>query len=212
MNSSFHAELDSYKNEVCWYGRFALGMLKSALSAFESGDEKIAADIIRQKEYLSNQYEMLNERGILLIALHQPMATDLRIISCCMDTAASSERVGRYAKDIAEVVKDSSEREFSELRDMGNMTVKILDAVYGVFESGDLAMLKDCIDIEDKIDSLYDEIYENCLKQTDSFRYAGAALLVNRYLERCADHACRMGEKVYYMRTGKRLQLKNIEV
>ncbi len=107
MNTYFHVELDSYKSEVTWYGRFALTMLKNSLLAYESADLMIAADIIRQKEYVNNQYEMLNERGLLLIALNQPMAKDLRMISSCMDIVTSSERIGRYAKDITELVAAS---------------------------------------------------------------------------------------------------------
>lgn len=219
MNDHFHLDLDSYKDEVIWYGRFAYGMLKSSVSAFESGDEKIASDIIRQKEYVSDQYELLNSRGILLIALNQPMATDLRAISCSMDVVTSSERIGRYGKDIAELVTDSPTElaKFipqEELLRIGELTLVILETVYNYFESDDDSILKKCAKIEDEIDTLYDTVYNNTVKLIESgdisALYGSACLMVNRYLERCADHACRMGEKIYYMKTGKRIALYNI--
>lgn len=216
MSDHFHAELASYKDEVIWYGRFALDVLKNAISAFEAGDTKIASGILRQKEYVSSQYEHLYAKGILLIALNQPMATDLRLISCSIDVVTSSERIGRYGKDIAELISAEGEKYFlpEKLFAMGDLTGKILENIYNVFESGDLALLQECAEIEDKVDGLYAEIYADLLTQiedqTFSVSYGCACLMLNRYLERCADHACRMGEKMYYMQTGKHIPLSEL--
>ncbi|HJK54692.1 MAG TPA: PhoU domain-containing protein, partial [Methanocorpusculum sp.] len=135
MNEYFHLELGSYKDQVNWYGRFALGMLKNSLMAFETVDREIAADVVRQKEYIASQYDLLNERGVLLIALNQPMATDLRIIACSLDMITSSERVGRYGKDIGELVVQFTDREpvapiAKQLTGMGDLTSSMLEIVY----------------------------------------------------------------------------------
>jgi len=215
MNDYFHLELDAYKNEVNWYGRFALALLKNSLMAFESTDLMIAADIIRQKKYVNNQYEILNERGILLIALNQPMAKDLRTISSCMDIVTSSERVGRYAKDITELVAASIPEEIPpSLHRMGEAAVSILNDVYTAFESGDVSRLQGCARIEDEIDHLYAALYKEIVTAMEEGRmtipFGSACHMVNRYLERCGDHACRMAEKVYYMQTGKRVPLEEM--
>ena len=127
MSDHYHAELASYKDEVIWYGRFALDVLKHSVSAFEAGDSRVASDIIRQKAYVSSQYEHLYGKGILLIALNQPMAADLRLISCAMDVVTSSERIGRYGKDIAELVSAETEKYFlpEKLYEMGSLPAKI---------------------------------------------------------------------------------------
>jgi phosphate transport system protein len=217
MNNYFHVELDSYKSEVTWYGRFALTMLKNSLMAFESADEKMAEDVVRQKDYVTNQYEMLGERGILLIALNQPMAKDLRIISSCMDIVTSSERIGRYGKDIAELVKGMGVGQVPQkLHKMEKATISVLDTVYIAFESEDLSRLREVVTIEQKIDMMYKDLYTDLVSSMEdgsrSIPYGSACHLVNRYLERCSDHACRMGEKVYYMQTGKRVPLEDIEI
>ncbi|MDO9523784.1 MAG: phosphate signaling complex protein PhoU [Methanocorpusculum sp.] len=215
MNDYFHLELDAYKNEVNWYGRFSLALLKNSLLAFESTDLMIAADIIRQKEYVNNQYEILNERGILLIALNQPMAKDLRTISSCMDIVTSSERVGRYAKDITELVVASIPEEIPpDLHKEGEAAISILDAVYTAFESGDASRMNGCAQIEEEIDTLYAALYKEIVTAMEegsmTIPFGSACHMVNRYLERCGDHACRMAEKVYYMQTGKRVPLEEI--
>ncbi|MCK9314423.1 MAG: phosphate signaling complex protein PhoU [Methanocorpusculum sp.] len=213
MNAYFHVELDSYKCEVTWYGRFALTMLKNALLGFESADRKIAEDVIRQKNYVTNQYDILGERGILLIALNQPMAKDLRLISSCMDVVTSSERIGRYGKDIAELIFDYDVRQIPpQLHQMVEATISILEIMYNAFESDDVSRLADCVKIEERIDELYASLYADLVSSmengTISIPFGSACHLVNRYLERCADHACRIGEKVYYMETGKRVPLE----
>ena len=217
MSNHFHVELTSYKDEVIWYGRFALDVLKHAVSAFEAGDSRVASDIIRQKAYVSSQYEHLYGKGILLIALNQPMAADLRLISCAMDVVTSSERIGRYGKDIAELVSAEMEKYFiqDKLYEIGELTGKNLEHIYNVFASDDLSLLKECASIEDKVDRLYHEVYAEIVtlieENTVSVAYGCACLMMNRYLERCSDHACRMGEKIYYMQTGKHVPLSEIQ-
>lgn len=217
MSDHYHAELASYKDEVIWYGRFALDVLKHSVSAFEAGDTRVASDIIRQKAYVSSQYEHLYGKGILLIALNQPMAADLRLISCAMDVVTSSERIGRYGKDIAELVSAETEKYFilDKLYEMGELTGKNLEHIYNVFASDDLSLLKECASIEDTVDRLYHEVYAELVTQIEektlSVAYGCACLMMNRYLERCSDHACRMGEKMYYMQTGKHVPLSEIQ-
>ena len=217
MSDHYHAELASYKDEVIWYGRFALDVLKHSVSAFEAGDTRVASDIVRQKSYVSSQYEHLYGKGILLIALNQPMAADLRLISCAMDVVTSSERIGRYGKDIAELVSTETEKYFlpEKLYEMGELTGKNLEHIYNVFASDDLSLLKECASIEDTVDRLYNEVYAELVTQieekTVSVAYGCACLMMNRYLERCSDHACRMGEKMYYMQTGKHVPLSEIQ-
>lgn len=217
MSDHYHAELASYKDEVIWYGRFALDVLKHSVSAFEAGDTRVASDIIRQKAYVSSQYEHLYGKGILLIALNQPMAADLRLISCAMDVVTSSERIGRYGKDIAELVSSETEMYFipDKLYEMGELTGKNLEHIYNVFASDDLSLLKECASIEDTVDRLYHEVYAELVTQIEektlSVAYGCACLMMNRYLERCSDHACRMGEKMYYMQTGKHVPLSEIQ-
>ncbi len=219
MNEYFHLELGSYKDQVNWYGRFALGMLKNSLMAFETIDREVAADVVRQKEYIASQYDLLNERGVLLIALNQPMATDLRVIACSLDMITSSERVGRYGKDIGELLVQFENREHvtslaHQITEMGHVTTAMLDIVYNSFATGDTESLSPLSDMEDSVDGMYDVIYDDCVAAMEAdvsvVPQCSAYHMINRYLERCADHACRMGEKVYYMQTGKRVAIDHV--
>ena len=219
MNEYFHLELGSYKDQANWYGRCALGMQKNSLLAFETVGREIAADVVRQKVYIASQYELLNDRGVLLIALNQPMATDLRIIACSLDMITSSERVGRYGKDIGELVVQFTDREHvapiaKQLTGMGDLTSSMLEIVYNCFAAGETDPLSSLSDMEESVDGMYDVIYDDCVAAMEQdvsvVPQCSAYHMINRYLERCADHACRMGEKVYYMQTGKRVSIDGI--
>lgn len=216
MNEYFHIELDSYKDQVNWYGRFAFLMLKNSLMAFESVDSDVALDVVRQQEYLKNQYQLLQERGILLIALNQPVAFDLRSISCCFDMITSSERVGKYGKDIAELILSFGDRDHDpELKmaliNSGSITCEMLDIVYTSFATCDLSQLNLLSEMEDTVDVRYVEIFHSAVsameKDTSIALQCSAYHMINKYLERCADHACRMGERIYYRETGKRITI-----
>ncbi|MCZ9312690.1 MAG: phosphate uptake regulator PhoU [Methanocorpusculum sp.] len=219
MNEYFHLELGSYKDQVNWYGRFALGMLKNSLMAFETIDREIATDVVRQKEYIASQYDLLNERGVLLIALNQPVATDLRLIACSLDMITSSARVGRYGKDIGELIVQFTDREHvtpiaKEITEMGDVTNSMLEIVYNCFATGEIEPLGSLSTMEKSIDEMYKVIYDDCVTAMGQYvsvvPQCSAYHMINRYLERCADHACRMGEKVYYMQTGKRTSIDGI--
>ena len=219
MNEHFHLELGSYKDQVNWYGRFALGMLKNSLMAFETIDREVAADVVRQKEYIASQYDLLNERGVLLIALNQPMATDLRVIACSLDMITSSERVGRYGKDIGELLVQFTDREHvaplaKQISSMGDVTSSMLEIVYNSFAAGETESLASLSDMEESVDGMYNVLYDDCVaameRDVSVVPQCSAYHMINRYLERCADHACRMGEKVYYMQTGKRMSIESI--
>ena len=194
-------------------------MLKTPQRAVERVDREIAAVVVRQKEYLESQYDLLNERGVLLIALNQPMATDLRIIACSLDMITSSERVGRYGKDIGELVVQFTDREHvapiaKQLTGMGDLTSSMLEIVYNSFAAGETDPLSSLSDMEDSVDGMYDVIYDDCVAAMEQnvsvVPQCSAYHMINRYLERCADHACRMGVEVYYMQTGKRVSLDGI--
>mgnify|MGYP001553173589 FL=1 len=131
----------------------------------------------------------------------------------------SSERLGRYGKDIGELVVQFTDREHvapiaKQLTGMGDLTSSMLEIVYNCFAAGETDPLSSLSDMEESVDGMYDVIYDDCVAAMEQdvsvVPQCSAYHMINRYLERCADHACRMGEKVYYMQTGKRVSIDGI--
>jgi phosphate transport system protein len=156
----------------------------------------------------------IEKRCLEVIALQSPVAKDLRRIGTYLKVITDFDRIGRYAKDIAEVTAHAKSmahfKPLVSIPHMADMAVRMVDLSVKAFLQRDLSLTKEVFDLEDQVDSLYDEIFrevitymmEDSKKISIGINYT----LVSRYLERIADHACNISERVIYMETGKRVQ------
>mgnify|MGYP001100329653 FL=1 len=155
----------------------------------------------------------IEKRCLEVIALQSPVAKDLRTIGTYLKVITDFDRIGRYARDIAEVTAHSAEtahfKPLVSIPHMAKMAEEMVDLSVKAFLERDTEPTKVVFELEDKVDSLYDEIFrevitymmEDSKKITPGINY----LLVARYLERIGDHACNISERVIYMVTGKRV-------
>lgn len=237
MKDHYHRELEAYQVSVGDYSRFAISMLRDAFDAFSSLDRELACEIagglenvciqtgepemhqdmrVPRKVFLSLRSDQLEEQGLKLIALHQPVASDLRTISCCMNLISSAERIGRYGKDICHCTYKLPEgihiRGMVRLPEMAEGALSMLEDALHAFDTRDLSILEGFSRRDDVIDELRYMIYEDCItimeEDPRTIPYCATYLLVDRYLERCADHACKTAEKIHYMVTGERVDIK----
>jgi len=109
MSDKFHTEIANTKEQVLSMGQLAEGMLNDAMEALRTGDLQMAAKVRERKRLLSDDTNRLEEEIYSLIALYQPVARDMRAIACSLRVISSSERIGRYGKDIANVVINTQE-------------------------------------------------------------------------------------------------------
>ena len=86
--------------------RFALSMLQDSQDAFINQDDALATSVLDRKDRLREMTGSLEENCYQLIALNQPVAKDMRTIVCSLKVIAASERIGRYGKSTAKIVKE----------------------------------------------------------------------------------------------------------
>ena len=150
-----------------------------------------------------------------LIALHAPVARDLRVITTSLKITTDLDRIGRYAKDIAETTLrfDEGERHFKKLVSiphMSELTIQMVDTAIEGFVKRDSESVRHLQETDDSVDALQDEVFREIVTymMDGSMTVEGGAryILVARYLERIADHAVNIGERVVYMVTGERLE------
>ncbi len=149
-----------------------------------------------------------------LLALHAPVARDLRTITADLEIASDLDRIGRYAKDIAEVVRGlpPEERprlgEVREIRRMSELTVAIVRAATGAYRTGSAEVARRIESDDNEVDRLHEAVFRQLVGRIADGSLsasAGASLiLVNRYFERIADHAVNIGSHVEYLWTGTR--------
>jgi len=216
MVKKFHAQLKALKEDVLEMGCLADEMLRNSVEALKNQDPKLAKWVISKKNKISNMDVKIEEKSLRLIALYQPVARDLRTIACSLKIITDLARIGRYGKDIANIAIELSKKphlaKLVSIPYMSEITCGMIRDALKAFEKGDISLLKDFSQRDDSVDALRYSILRECVSYmmedpkniTRCLNYA----MVARYLERCADHACKMGEKIHYMVTGKYIEIK----
>jgi len=215
MGEKFHEELKELQREFCECGTFSTLMLKDAFEALKAGDTDLAADVNARKKILSARSDYFDERLLTLIALHQPMAQDLRTIICTLKMNTALYRIGRYGKDIAILVPDFAASghlgRMLNLPYMADLVFSMIDDTLEAYRSGDISLISDFSGRDDRVDDLrYSVFREGITYMMEDPRNIGRCMdyvMIARYLERCGDHCCSMAEKIHYMVTGEKVDI-----
>jgi len=215
MGEKFHEELKELQREFCEYGIFASLMLKDSFEALKTGDADLAAEVNARKKILSDRSDYFDERLLTLIALHQPMAQDLRTIICTLKMNTALYRIGRYGKDIAILVPDFAASghlgRMLNLPYMAELVFSMIDDTLEAYRSGNISLISDFSGRDDRVDDLrYSVFREGITYMMEDPRNIGRCMdyvMIARYLERCGDHCCSMAEKIHYMATGEKVDI-----
>ena len=210
MRRHLQRELDNLKKDILSLGAMVEERVRMAIKAFETRDGELAMKIVELDREINQAEVEVEEECLKILALHQPVAVDLRFINAVIKINNDLERVGDEAVNIAERVSNISKRppvsvpfEYSTMAEKTEAMLKdSLDALVNL--DADLAYgvcLRD--DEVDKINQdIYDKIKEVIKKQPDRVGYLINLLLIARHLERIADHATNIAEEVIYMVEG----------
>jgi phosphate transport system protein len=219
MSDKFHAEIDNTRKEVVAMGRLAEGMLQEAMEALRENDPDRARQVREKKNILSRDSNKLEEEMYHLIALYQPVAKDMRTIACSLRVISSTERIGRYGKDIANVVINTHmETRFPQLVDglslphMANNVISMIHDSLEAYRTEDVNLITYHSRRDDAVDALRHTIFREgityMMEDPRTITTCTNYLMVARYLERCGDHACKIAEKVLYMVTGEQTEIR----
>ncbi|BBL66835.1 phosphate signaling complex protein PhoU [Methanoculleus chikugoensis] len=216
MVTKFHTEIASLKGDVLAMGRLAQGMLRQSMVALKAQDVTLAETIGEEKQKLADYDDGIEQKCLRLIALNQPMAKDLRTIAASMKMITNLHRIGRYGKDITIVVPDLAGAphvgNLVSLPHMGEVVDGMIADVLVAFEREDLAVIANIQEREEVVDALRYSIFRECLtymmEDQKNITRCTNYVMIARYLERCGDHACKIAEKVHYMVTGDRIEIR----
>ncbi|MDN7013159.1 phosphate signaling complex protein PhoU [Methanoculleus sp. FWC-SCC3] len=216
MVTKFHAEIASLKGDVLAMGHLAQGMLRQSMVALKAQDVTLAETIDEEKQKLTDYDDRIEQKCLRLIALNQPMAKDLRTIATSMKVITNLYRIGRYGKDITIVVPDLAGAphvgNLVSLPHMGEVVDGMIADVLVAFEREDLAVIANIQEREEVVDTLRYSIFRGCLtymmEDPKNITRCTNYVMIARYLERCGDHACKIAEKVHYMATGERIEIR----
>jgi phosphate transport system protein len=215
MAEKFHTELKNLKAETLEMAHLGRFMLRDAVDALICQDKELAASVVARKEEIHQMEVRLEEHCYQLIALNQPMAKDMRVIACTLKVITASLRIGRYGKVIANIAKKISDQphiaNLMTIPHMADLVIEMIDDAIEAYEKDTIAEISDFSARDDTIDSLRQSIFREgityMMEDPKSITRCTNYILVARYLERCADHACKIAENVQYMNTGERIEI-----
>lgn len=183
----------------------------TAIESYEKGTS-VKKTIFDWSEQLRVLQDEVSDLAIELIARYQPVATDLRFIRSCMEIAYGFSRFGRYAYDIVDVLETMGavgDCDKSAVLEMSTTARKMIRLSVQALHSRDKNAAEQLYKMDDTVDALYRKYLREALtphSAKDSYtdpRCYVSALLILRYLERIADHACYIADSIHYIATGE---------
>ncbi len=210
MRVHMNKEIDKLKKKMSSLCAYAEESLRNAVKSITDRDEKLAEAVI-EKDYDIDQMEVdLEEDCLKILALYQPVATDLRFLITALKINNDIERIGDLAVNIAERGKFLATHppvtislDFIEMADITQMMLKeSLDAmVYLDCTRAHHVRLKDD-SVDDMNRQMYVAVQQGIRENPDELESLIHLLSVSRHLERIADHATNIAEDVIYMIEG----------
>ncbi len=211
MTKRLHMELTNLKKRILTLGTMVEERVREVIKYFSTRDSNGARRIIELDREVDEMEVEIEEECLKILALHQPVASDLRFIAAVIKINNDLERVGDEAVNIAQRILIIVRHPPIQLAvDFDSMASKVenmlrlcLDSL--VYEDLDIAY-KVCL-LDDEIDALnrrnYDAIKEQLSRCPNLTGPLINMLLVSRHLERIADHATNVAEEVIYMIEGE---------
>jgi phosphate transport system protein len=207
----FDEELVRLNGLVLQMGSLVEMAIKNSVQSIVERDNELARKVIDGDHQVNTLDIEIDEESIRLIALRQPMAGDLRLITTAMKITADLERMGDLAVNIAqraiELNKEPVLKEYIDIPRMREIAQGMTRDALDAFVKRDMKLAKDVIMRDDEIDDLKHKILSELLflmtENSSIICRAMRITFVAQYLERIADHATNMAEMVLYLIEGK---------
>jgi phosphate transport system protein len=208
----FHEELTEIDETIVRMGNFARANVRLAVDAYNEGSVVTADRVLDADDKIDDLEVEIESNCLRLLALQQPMARDLRRISSAIKVSYELERVGDHAVQIAKNTRKLVQQCFCTrpLVDIGVMAVtaaRMLDDSLTAFLNGDIELVNRVCENDDLVDDEYKLLRDEVLMAAgeDRLLIAGASytLLIITSLERIADHATNIAERVAFLETGE---------
>lgn len=209
---SFDEELKGLKEDMLKMGSYVEEAIHKAVKSLAEQDLDLADEVNKEDERIDDFETKIEEKCIRLIALQQPVAKDLRTIGMITKIITDLERIGDNACNIARITeKIGDEKLIKPLIDiprMAELARKMVHQSLDAFVNVDADLARETAKTDEEVDILNDQIFRELLTimmgNPKTINQSTYLLFVGRYLERIADHATNICERIIYMTTGKR--------
>ena len=203
----FQEELESLQVRLLEMGGLAEERVSAAVQSLVSRDIAAIERVLYGDEPINALHVEIDNRCFKLLALHQPMATDLRAIVAAVKINTDLERVGDLAVNIAEAAKRYAThppvKKLIDIPQMGDLAQEMLHDALDAYVRRDTSLAHQVLNEDDRLDGLktqiFRELLEYMLKDPATVEPALDLILVSRHLERIGDHATNIAEDIIFM-------------
>ncbi len=217
MRESFEEELKSLQQDILQMGSLVESMLAKAVESLKNQDSKLAQEVIKMEEDIDRQEKLIEQNCLRLIATQQPLAKDLRKIVAGFKIITDLERMADYCEDIANITLRLADKPLIkpliDLPRMSAITQKMVKSALDSYVYEDVELAYKMCKNDDTVDHIYAQIFRELLtymmEDPKTISQATSLLFTGRYIERIADHATNIGERVIYLVTGEKKELND---
>jgi phosphate transport system protein len=211
MTKHFRKELENIKKHILTLGSMVEDLVHTSVQAVDRVDADLADRIIQRDREINETEVDIEEECLKVLALHQPVAVDLRFIIAVIKINNELERIGDQAVNIAQRVQVIAKRPkppfWFDYSEMGEKAQKMLRMSLDALVNMDVDLAYKVITLDDEVDRIKSEAYDK-IKQAiqdlpERVGYYINLLLISRHLERLADHATNIAEEVIYLVEGE---------
>jgi phosphate transport system protein len=216
MSRHLHELLDDLKGRVARMGAMVQQVVEQAVEAVLTADARLAQRTIDGDVKIDEEDVRVERAAIDLLALHQPAAGDLRLVTTVIKVNGELERIADCAVNAAQRVlplsaggsSDGKRAEPpSDFKLMGDKVVSTLRDTIKAFNHGDADLARHVLRGDDVVDALYHQIVQDMLARVEADGQDAAAqlayIMIAKNLERIADHCTNIAEDVIYVHTGR---------
>ena len=208
--TSFDEELSRLSDLLSRMGGLAESQLENSIEALQKRDSSLAESAIANDRRIDDLHMEVDELSIRLLALRQPMATDLRHIVTALKVAPIVERIGDYSKNVAKRTIALNQmppvKPIFTIPRMGRMVREMTKDVLDAFSNKDVAMAREVWVRDKEVDEMYDSLFRELLtymmEDARNITACTHLLFVARNIERIGDLATNIAELIHYQVEG----------
>ena len=211
VRADFDRNLKLLQEELLLLGGLVEKAIVDSIEALKTRDIELSHKIVSQDDIIDQKTNQIEEKAIDLIATQQPIAIDLRTLMSVIHISVELERMGDYAEGIGKIgIMMGNDPPVKPLIDIPKMATKSSDMLKRSLDAlvkRDPALAKQVCEDDDEVDNLYDHIYKDLIAlmidDPTTIQRATYLMWVAHDLERIADRATNIAERVIFLVTGQ---------
>ena len=211
MMPHFQDDLDHLKERLLVMAGVVEEQVRAAVQSLADRDHRLAGRVLVGDDAVNRLHIEIDERCFRLLALHQPVATDLRAVVSGVKINSDLERIGDFAINVAEAtlryLEHPAVKPLIDIPRMADIAQGMLRDSLNAFVRQDVGLARAVLDRDDSVDRLKDRVFRELLgvmcADASATEPALELLLVSRHLERIGDHATNIAEEAIFIVSGR---------